>query len=134
MELGADVVWLCKDEIAFATFCGDALYPILHPVIAYALLTPFITIVRSFMPSYAAMDGGFPTGLITPFFLPKEQQKANFFWGYLIDSIAMAVILVELYFMLNYGNLSGEVISSIALVSWAVLAVALVFINQKYNK
>jgi len=84
-------------------------------------------------PEYAALVGGLPTGLITPFFLDNDKKRELFLWGYLMDAIAMSIILVEIYYMLNYTELSGQTISGIAFISWATISIALLYHAQRHK-
>ena len=84
-----------------------------------------------FGPEYAALAGGMPTGLLAPLFLASALAKKKFMYGYLIDALAMAMVLAGIYYMMYHTRLSGNELSAGAMTVWAVTAFALVYFVQK---
>lgn len=84
-----------------------------------------------FGPEYAALAGGFPTGLMAPFFLSGESAKKEFMYGYLIDAIAMGFVLAGMYGLMYHTNLSGKELSAGAMAVWAVTVFILEYFTQK---
>jgi len=84
-------------------------------------------------PEYASLVGGLPIGLLIVYFLASRQKKENFFLGYAIDGIGMTVMILFMYLLLNYTQLSGVIISAISLLIWAVVSIGFMYIFKKHN-
>jgi hypothetical protein len=73
-------------------------------------------------PALAPIIGGMPTGIIASFFLSKQNEKREFFSGYVYTSFLLFLTILFIHLMSIHTKLNVDAISSIALVVWAILS------------
>ena len=115
---------------------------ILH--ILGGLLIPFITgglvvggvkfLSTSVGPSYAAVLGSFPTGLLGSYFIMTRNETLNYSYHYIFMLLIVLIVAICYYLLLKYTNLSAHVAFAISFSLWIVLVVGRELIRYFYKK
>lgn len=72
---------------------------------------------------YAALIGGMPTGIIASFFILGNNSKGDYYKGYLISSIVIALVLTMLNTALKtHPKIDTNILSICSLIVWACLS------------
>jgi len=78
-----------------------------------------------FGPLYASIIGGFPTGILTSFFLLQTAQK-EYFHSYAYHSVVLALTIVCIYLINVNTQLNPFLVSAIGITFWAVVSLIIV--------
>ena len=74
-------------------------------------------------PEYAALVAAMPTGMIASFFILGKKAKGEYYKGYIVSSVAIALVIVALNMAIKlYPNINIDVLSICSLIVWAVLS------------
>lgn len=74
-------------------------------------------------PAYAAMVGGMPTGIIASFFLANDSQKRQFYKGYGISDVIVAITINMIVFItMRWSSIPVNTISIIGYLLWLVFS------------
>jgi len=74
-------------------------------------------------PEYAALVGGMPTGIIASFFILGNKFKGEYYKGYLISAIVIALVLAMLNIVMKtHPKINANILSICSLIVWAILS------------
>ena len=81
----------------------------------------FVSKVAS--PALAPIVGGMPTGIIASYFLTTNAEKRDYFSGYFISAILLAIAILFIHIVsMFYKDLHIDIVSTLALLFWCILS------------
>jgi hypothetical protein len=81
-------------------------------------------IVSQFAPAkFAPLIGGMPTGIIASYFFATQQKKHEYFAGYAVSAVVLAIAIVGLQYTLTIlPKTNVDIISAVFLIIWAIIS------------
>jgi len=73
-------------------------------------------------PQLAPLIGGMPTGIVASYFLANDNNRRKYFNGYVYSSFTLFIAIFTIYILDNKTSINVNIISSIALVVWAIIS------------
>ena len=81
-----------------------------------------------FNPALAPIIAGFPIGILGSFFLNTEQQKKEYYAGFVYSSIILTISVFLIYTIsVLFSNISVNIISIIGLILWGLISLLTIY-------
>lgn len=94
-------------------------------------------IVSQFAPAkFAPLIGGMPTGIIASYFIASQKNKQDYFAGYSVSAVVLAIAIVGLHYTTTIlPNTNVDLISALFLIVWAIISFFAVkaFVHTKHK-
>ena len=72
---------------------------------------------------FAPLIGGMPTGIIASYFLAGQKKKQEYFTGYAVSSVVLALAIVGLHYTtVAMPKTNVDIISAAFLLVWALIS------------
>lgn len=78
-----------------------------------------------FNPLYASIIGGFPTGIITSFFILQAAHE-GYFHSYAYHSTLLAFTIICIYLLNTYTSFNPYLIAGVGITLWLIISLLIV--------